>query len=504
MGATRANGVFTVEVTDANHFALVGANSSGGAYTSGGTWSKLVETTRDPIMRVVLPNAANGTALKNSPWFLRVRSQPATFAGEFGNNLNPGLTSGQYQLQVRLQQATEKPASTVRFADIRFATTGIEVHGLPYHSPLGGETAESDTANGSSGNDAQSSAQFLGNVLTTDKNTITVGGQIANINDVDWYQFDLNADLTTIYGSGFNNGNQGSDQATTGSDLSRGSFGQLDPFIGSVQLPAGKIGTSATRTYYVAVSTDRQIPTTLNQQFLSTPSDSLVRLEPIDSIGRIVQDTVDQASGQTAQLAQNQYVDPTTGLIKSSIFDTTNKQTLSANIVPFNLSDVSMFVSMRNNSNQSILELANPATGVVDISRIGTLDAGPLSADDLAMRGDGTLWDYESDFTAGNTSHAGNINQVDPATAVQTQLGQDNIATPTGAAPTPVTIQYVNMLVSGRASALAWGGNSINPIANSTQEPLYLAVDNFATGASALYFANFNNGNAFVTQNQPW
>src|SRR5205823_2236032 len=56
LGATRANGVFTVAVTDANHFALVGGNSSGGTYTSGGTWSKLVETTRDPIMRVVLPN----------------------------------------------------------------------------------------------------------------------------------------------------------------------------------------------------------------------------------------------------------------------------------------------------------------------------------------------------------------------------------------------------------------------------------------------------------------
>ena len=83
-----------------------------------------------------------------------------------------------------------------------------------------------------------------------------------------------------------------------------------------------------------------------------------------------MQDTLDGASGQTAQLPANKYVDPTTGLTKSTFFDTTNKQTLSANVVPFNLSDVSMFVSMRNNSNRSILELANPATGVVDISQI--------------------------------------------------------------------------------------------------------------------------------------
>src|SRR5439155_22160677 len=128
----------------------------------------------------------------------------------------------------------------------------------------------------------QSGAQFIGNVLTTDKNTITVGGQVANLNDVDWYQFDLNADLTTFYSNTYNtfsaifdidyadglarpdttisvfdqdgtliyvgrNGNNGPDepagQGSSASDLSRGSFGQLDPFIGSVQLPAGKTVT---------------------------------------------------------------------------------------------------------------------------------------------------------------------------------------------------------------------------------------------------------------------
>ncbi|MGE3781060.1 MAG: hypothetical protein AB7F89_27980, partial [Pirellulaceae bacterium] len=51
-----------------------------------------------------------------------------------GTRLNANLTSGVYQLQVRLQQRDEKPGSAVRYADIRYASTGFEVRGLPYHS----------------------------------------------------------------------------------------------------------------------------------------------------------------------------------------------------------------------------------------------------------------------------------------------------------------------------------------------------------------------------------
>src|SRR4029453_8768894 len=60
----------------------------------------------DCIMRIKVP----GSPL-NVPWFIRVRSQPKNFNGEAGNNLNPGLTSGAYQLQIRLQQKDEKPGS---------------------------------------------------------------------------------------------------------------------------------------------------------------------------------------------------------------------------------------------------------------------------------------------------------------------------------------------------------------------------------------------------------
>jgi len=51
-------------------------------------------------------------------------------------------TSGAYRLQLRLREMEEVPGSTVRYADIRYATNGVEVLGFPGHSPLLGETAE--------------------------------------------------------------------------------------------------------------------------------------------------------------------------------------------------------------------------------------------------------------------------------------------------------------------------------------------------------------------------
>ena len=127
-----ANGVFTVTVQDPDHFTLDG--SSGGFTGTGGTWTKLVQTTRDPQMRVVLPKAANGTDLKNSPWFIRVRSEPAQpLSASRATHSIPGLTSGQYQLQVRIQQQDQKPASTVQ-ASPTFAMRPTELRSTACHS----------------------------------------------------------------------------------------------------------------------------------------------------------------------------------------------------------------------------------------------------------------------------------------------------------------------------------------------------------------------------------
>ena len=79
----------------------------------------------------------------------------------------------------------------------------------------------------------------------------------------------------------------GAGQGADTDDLSRGTFGTLDPFIGSVQMPAG-----ASRTYYVAISSNSQLPQALNGNFTANASNTLVRLEPVNSIERIAEDHI--------------------------------------------------------------------------------------------------------------------------------------------------------------------------------------------------------------------
>ncbi len=94
----------------------------------------------DAGMRVILPGTTGGA----NTYYIRVRSSNLKPGDAAGNLQNPnlvrsGLTTGAYRLQVRLQQNDEVAGTTVRYADIRFATTGIEVNGGPAHSPLLGQ-----------------------------------------------------------------------------------------------------------------------------------------------------------------------------------------------------------------------------------------------------------------------------------------------------------------------------------------------------------------------------
>jgi len=126
---------------------------------------------QDPGIRVVLPGSANQAVT----YFVRVAS-------------TSGQVGGEYQLQARLRQVDEFPGSTIHYADIRYATTGIDVSGLPSHSPLVGETTEvGDAANTYSA----TGPQDMGNLLVSERNVISAGGNVASVGDVDWYRFDL-------------------------------------------------------------------------------------------------------------------------------------------------------------------------------------------------------------------------------------------------------------------------------------------------------------------------
>ncbi|MBN1911069.1 MAG: VCBS repeat-containing protein [Pirellulales bacterium] len=79
----------------------------------------------DAGMRLILPGA--GGELRT--YYVQVRSVD-------------GASSGAYELQIRLQELQEIAGSTIRNASIRYAVNGIELVGLPVHSPILGETTE--------------------------------------------------------------------------------------------------------------------------------------------------------------------------------------------------------------------------------------------------------------------------------------------------------------------------------------------------------------------------
>ncbi|RPI78509.1 MAG: hypothetical protein EHM42_13350, partial [Planctomycetaceae bacterium] len=309
-----------VELIDANGNVLASSNDSQFATTTGAALGMTKDpklggdfytaNPRDAGMRVVLTGASSVNT-----YFVRVRS-------------NQGLTTGQYNLQVRIRQLYEAPGSAIRFADVRYATNGIEVLGLPGRSPLGVEATERP------GNNSPGSATNLGNLLESDMSTLSVSGTLSNSAQVDWYQFRLQYDLIqSIAGvnaggktwsnifdidyadglvrpdaiisvfdadgnlimvsrdSNISDDQPGPLQGNGLSDLSRGSVGKLDPYIGSVQMPAGTPGTDGFN-YFVAISSNAQLPTALNATFQAAAASPLVRLEPINSVRRIVEDHI--------------------------------------------------------------------------------------------------------------------------------------------------------------------------------------------------------------------
>lgn len=439
-----------VELIDADGNVLA---SHDGA-TFGGSAASLIEHTYlgrdyytvnrfDAGFRVVVPGPA-GTV---GTYFVRVSSRD-------------GLTSGEYQLQVRLQQRDEIPGSTVRLTDMRYATNGIEVLGLPGHSPLLGESAETTNGNNNFG-----SAQDLGNLLAQDRNTISVGGVIdpgSNGADVDFYRFSVDYHFiqsipgvnsgpktwATIFDVDYADGFTGPDntlavfdrngrlilvsrdsnveddqpgpgQGTDVDDLTRGTAGKLDSFIGTVQLPEG----DATE-YRVAVASNTQLPSQLNQTYQINATNSQVRLEPVNSLQRVAEDHIG-FQGYTSGSPDfgTRRILPTTPL-----FDTTSALTLQSHVVPFDLSDVVLFVSQGRR-----LVATNAADGSwrVDVGAMfPTTD--PDTVEDIAFRTDGILTGYRK--LTGLLGTAGQLIRVDASNATPTVVGNDNVP---DAAPTP-------------------------------------------------------------------
>ncbi|MDF1840830.1 MAG: dockerin type I domain-containing protein [Rubripirellula sp.] len=244
--------------------------------------------------------------------------------------------------------------------------------------------------------------------LASDRLAKSVGGILDGSTDVDWYQFTINYEqltrdaaqlyLSTIFDLDYADGvaradtaiyvfnqarqlvlwgtdsNIADDQppAATNSqdlvgvsDLSRGSFGTNDPFIGSAELNEG--------TYFIAISNQDSVPEQLGQFFDADSSNPLLRVEPLDSIDRIAEDRIGFSGGGTAS-------DPELPILFGNDA-----------VVPYSLDDVMLYVNTGTR-----LHVVNPFTGERYVpgglgSFVGTDDN---VIRDVAFRANGELFGY--------------------------------------------------------------------------------------------------------------
>jgi len=485
---------------------------------------------RDPGMRVILP----GTAGTQAQYFIRVRSQPTaagvtTQAAYEARLRDPalvksGITAGNYELRVRLQQQDQKPGSTVRYADIRYAQIGIDAQGLPRNSLVVGETGESAAAN-----DAQGVAQNIGKLLEMDQNTISVAGALSAEADIDWYTFTLDYAMIQAIG-GVNGGGKtwstvfdidyadgfrgdltlsvfdstgkliyvgrdsdvaddqpGAGQGNDFDDLSRGSVGKLDPSIGPVQLPAGTPGS--TTRYYVAVSSNERLPSALNATFQGAAANPFIRLEPVNSVKRIVEDHI----GTTGYTSNGLPVDPVSGPIINvgAMVASGSALPLAANVRPFGLADVTLFVSTG-----SKLHTADAFAGRIETTFNPDFNTG---LGDLDMRPDGRLYAYQG--IVGDTGNVGRVIELNTATGGNTATSNDGIANK--ATTTPLNWQTS----SDTVLAMAFRRTDIGRYDDTPFGGLWLVVQS-GGGGSKLYKAASGGtaaaGGANATSNQAY
>ncbi len=397
----------------------------------------------DAGMRIVLPGESGTRNL----YHIRVRSNDSPANPGVRN----GLTSGSYNLQLRLRETDESPGTQVSFADIRYATTGLQIIGQPFHSPLLGEDYEQSAAN-----DTFAQAQPLGpygvaidataadgaGPLSSDRLSKSIGGVLDGEDDIDWYQFDVQYErltrddaalyMATVfdldYADNFaradmafyifdavgnlvmtaGDSNIADDQPRAGlgvdtTDLSRGSAGTLDPYLGTAELSEG--------TYYVAISNQTRIPQQLDQFYVQSPANPLLRLEPIDSVLRIAEDRIDSFGGGTA-------ADP----IVPVLFDPVNS------IIDYTLNDVVLYTIGRNNTGiQQTVNMINPFTG----ENYGSIGLPNQDIADFAFLPNGELFGYNRDFLNGNAPNDTGVGyfRISSEDAALTSIGPSNIET---------------------------------------------------------------------------
>ncbi len=372
----------------------------------------------DAGMRLQLPGAIGET----NQYFIRVRSSNVG-PGQDSSRLQDsalereGLSTGAYRLQVRMQDADEFAGSVVRYADIRYATNGIEANGMPTSSQLLGTLS---TASGTTID--------LGNITNADRGSVTVAGSIDSPSATNVFDFQIRRDsvkndanhvavtFDIDYADGFGrpntrmwvfnldtnalvlvgtDSNIADDQAAPlngvdTDDLSRGSAGSRDAYIGTVELPVPS--GSAPARYRLIVTNESQIAAEFDQYQTAAATNPNFRLEPINSIARIAVDRFENWQPETGQVQPIQTLFPNGGV-------------QTQNAVPWTLADVSTYVV----SSSSLVQLANPLTGARD----AFLSLAGRTLTDAALRPDGALIGYALATGAVTDANSGEFLDLD-------------------------------------------------------------------------------------------
>ena len=190
-------------------------------------------------------------------------------------------------------------------------------------------------------------------------------------------------------------------------DLSRGSVGPLDAFIGTIELPVDEDGS-----YSIAVSANTQIPEELQQFFVSGAVNPNLRLEPVNSVVRIAEDHINSPGLYSTADAP----------IVPVLID-------NESVVPYHLGDVTLFITTDDGFNQTGVYTVDPFTGVLE-TQVHDIPV-PFETGDMAIRPDGNMFAFTTQGEGGaiDDAAAGNYIQIDTGDGSVVNVGDDDVET---------------------------------------------------------------------------
>ena len=403
----------------------------------------------------------------------------------------------------------------------------------------GGAEINTDVA----ANDTFETAEPLGNLLDSNYGTIELSGYLtadttSGEYDIDWYSFTLdpqhiqnipgvgsanawNVTFDIDYADGMgrpdtvlyvfdstgtliyrsDNSNVSEDQTDTLAgpgmeDLTRGSAGTGDPFLGPVTLLDTAHGDTGPATYYVAVASKARFanatgttdvdPTENEELVLNQP---LLRIEPAVSVTRIAEDNVGDVNGDMIGDSNASMI---AGSPQYLLFPDPTPTELSIHVDDYHLNDVVMYVCIGTD-----VYAFNPFTGEYQLDLTGSnslahapdtqkvlADAnGRIRYGDIIMRDDGKLYSFTYLPTGAGAASTGRYRQISTADGsilsdvddgIMTYVSDGNV--PPGVIPDDQGVTFramIDVVEAGTRYTYAIGTRRINGTYDANEQLLF-------------------------------